>query len=264
MNEMTDETTLKAPARTPRFTVGFARTYDEVRETQRLRYRIFAGELGAQIDDQGTGLDRDNYDPHCRHLFVRDNNSGAIVACTRILTDDRAGFTGGFYSSGEFNLGLLEHLPGRAMEIGRTCVDPAYRSGAVIALLWSGLADMIKRERFTYLFGCASIALDDGGANAHAIVEELRLNHLAPAWHRVRPRRPLPAADACLIGPVRMPPLLKAYVSLGAKACGEPFWDAEFNCADVFMLLNVGDLEPRYARRFFGKAQTQERRVAVA
>ncbi len=242
-----------APAREARFTVQFARNSDELAETQRLRYSIFAGELGAQIDDAGSGLDVDRYDAHCRHLYVRDRTTGLIVACTRILTDDRAAFAGGFYSGSEFDLGLLEHLPGRAMEIGRTCVDPNYRTGAVIALLWSGLADMIVREGFDYLFGCASIGLEDGGANAHAILQTLRSQHLSPPWHRVRPRNPLPAPDAAPTQPAKMPPLLKAYVSLGARACGEPYFDPAFNCADVFMLLNVPDLSPRYARRFLGR-----------
>ena len=246
-------TTATVLAREPRFAVQFARTSDELVETQRLRYRIFAGELGAQIDDGGSGLDRDRYDPHCRHLYVRDRGTGAIVACTRILTDDRAGFAGGYYSGGEFDLGLLEHLPGRAMEIGRTCVDPAYRSGAAIAILWSGLADMILREGFDYLFGCASIGLEDGGANAHAVIETLRARHLSPPWHRVRPRNPLPMSDVRPTLAAKMPPLLKAYISLGARACGEPYFDPAFNCADVFMLLNVPDLNPRYARRFLGR-----------
>lgn len=251
-----------AAARDARFVVQVARTSDELVETQRLRYRIFAGELGAQIHDGGTGLDRDRYDPHCRHLYVRDKATGSIVACTRILTDDRAGFAGGFYSGGEFDLGLLEHLPGRSMEIGRTCVDPAYRSGAVIALLWSGLADMIVREGFDYLFGCASIGLDDGGANAHAVIETLRAQYLSPPWHRVRPRNPLPLADARAMQPAKMPPLLKAYINLGARVCGEPYFDPEFNCADVFMLLNVPDLNPRYARRFLGKETTTGAAIA--
>ncbi len=242
-----------ASARETRFSVQFARTSDELVETQRLRYRIFAGEMGAALHDGGSGLDRDRYDPHCRHLYVRDKATGSIVACTRILTDDRAGFAGGFYSGSEFDLGLLEHLPGRAMEIGRTCVDPAYRGGAAIALLWSGLADMVAREGFDYLFGCASIGLEDGGANAHAIIDTLRAQYLSPPWHRVRPRNPLPPADVRKTQPSRMPPLLKAYVNLGARACGEPYFDPAFNCADVFMLLNVPDLSPRYARRFLGR-----------
>jgi putative hemolysin len=245
-------------AQVPRFTVQFSRSNDELMETQRLRYEVFAEEMGAQIDDDGTRLDRDAFDIHCRHLYVRDNASDRVIACTRILTDDRAADAGGFYSSNEFELGALERLPGRSMEIGRTCVDREFRSGAVIALLWSGIAGLIERERFDYLFGCASVGLEDGGANAHAVIETLRTEYLSPAYHRVQPREPLPRADVRPTEPGKMPPLLKAYVNLGAKACGEPYHDPDFNCADIFMLLNVMDLNPRYARRFFGRDQVHE------
>jgi putative hemolysin len=227
-------------------------------ETQQLRYRIFAGELGAAIDGGTDGVDTDHYDPYCRHLLVRETATRRVIACTRILTDDMAPLAGGFYSAGEFNLEMIDALPGRVMEVGRTCVDAEYRSGAVIAVLWSGLAEFIISQNFDYLFGCASIGLEDGGANAHAILSQIKDKYMAPPWQRVRPLTLLPAADARSTHKVRMPPLLKAYVSLGAKACGEAYWDRDFNCADVFMLLNVSDLHPRYARHFLGRTSGEE------
>ncbi|MGQ0698513.1 MAG: GNAT family N-acetyltransferase [Panacagrimonas sp.] len=234
----------------PRFAVGFARDAHEIVEAQQLRYRIFAEEMGAQIDGGDQGIDQDQYDPWCRHLLVRDNETGRIVACTRILTDDQAPNAGGFYSSGEFDLAMVDALPGRVMEIGRTCVDREYRSGAVIATLWQGIAMHVTTHGFDYLFGCASIGLEDGGAQAHAILQQIKSKYLAPEYQRVRPYYPLPAVDGRPSDKVRMPPLLKAYLSLGAKACGEAYWDRDFNCADVFMLLNVSDLNPRYTRHF--------------
>jgi len=239
--------------RRPRFEVGLAQTPEQVLQTQKLRYRIFAEELGAQIDGGSEGIDHDQYDAHCRHLIVTEPDTGRIVACTRILTDDRAPKVGGFYSSGEFDLAMIDALPGRLMEIGRTCVDPEFRNGAVIATLWQGIASFIINEGFDYLFGCASIGLEDGGAAAHAILSQIRSKHLAPDSQRVRPYIPLPAADSRPTEKPRMPPLLKAYLSLGAKACGDAYWDRDFNCADVFMLLNVSDLHPRYARHFLGR-----------
>lgn len=250
--------------RRPRFEVGFAQTRAEVQESQRLRYRIFAGELGAQIDDAGTGLDHDQYDPHCEHLLVREAESGRIIACTRILTDARAHKAGGFYSANEFDLAMLDSLPGRVMEIGRTCVDADYRNGAVIATLWQGIAAYITNNGYDYLFGCASIGLEDGGGAAHAILEQIRGRHLAPDYQRVRPFVRLPAADSRASEKAKMPPLLKAYLSLGAKACGEAYWDRDFNCADVFMLLNVTDLNPRYARHFLGKPAEAAQADALA
>ncbi len=237
----------------PRFEVRFATTPAEILATQQLRYRIFAGELGAQLDGGHSGIDHDQYDPFCRHLMVVAPDDGRVVACTRILTDQRAPAAGGFYSAGEFDLAMLDALPGRVMEIGRTCVDAEFRSGAVIATLWQGIASFIINEGYDYLFGCASIGLEDGGANAHAILDQIHAKHLAPTSQRVRPYIRLPAADRKPTHKPKLPPLLKAYLSLGAKACGDAYWDRDFNCADVFMLLNVSDLHPRYARHFFGR-----------
>jgi putative hemolysin len=288
MTAMIEADVAPSAPRAGRFVVSFAKDHAEVLETQRLRYRIFAQEMGAQIDGGDQGVDCDQYDPYCKHLLVRDvetgpsptdsnlepgprpepcpsptdNNfepgprpeRGRIVACTRILTDDQAPNAGGFYSSSEFDLQMIESLPGRVMEIGRTCVDAEFRNGAVIATLWQGIAAYITTQGFDYLFGCASIGLEDGGATAHAILQTIQARHMAPEYQRVRPYFPLPAADSRPSKKPKMPPLLKAYLSLGAKACGEAYWDRDFNCADVFMLLNVSELNPRYARHFLGRS----------
>lgn len=244
--------------RMPRFVVGFAESREEILETQRLRYRIFAGELGADIHSTEDGIDSDQYDAYCRHLTVRDLDSGRVIACTRILTDDQAPRAGGFYSSNEFDLKMLDSLPGRVMEVGRTCVDAEFRNGAVIATLWSGLANFFNQHNFDYLFGCASIGLEDGGATAHALLQQIKAKYMAPPWQHVRPLQPLPAADVRPTEKVKMPALLKAYFSLGAKACGEPYWDRDFNCADVFVLVNVSDMHSRYARHFVQRSRDGE------
>ncbi len=246
--------TMTAPViAAPRFTLGFAETAEAIRETQALRYQIFADELGAQID--GDGIDVDHYDAYCKHLTVRDNSTGQLIACTRLLTDQQAQAAGGFYSAGEFDLAMIDSLPGRVMEIGRTCVHADHRNGAAIATLWQGIAGYVIENGYDYLFGCASIGLEDGGSSAHAILEQIRSKYMAPERQRVRPFVALPVADARPSDKPRLPPLLKAYVSLGAKACGEPYWDQDFNCADVFMLLDVSELNPRYARHFLGRNQ---------
>ncbi|MDR3414842.1 MAG: GNAT family N-acetyltransferase [Nevskia sp.] len=247
-----------SPRPEPRFEARFAETPAEIIETQRLRYRIFAGELGAAIDGGDAQIDADQYDAYCKHLMVLEAESGRLVACTRILTDDMAPLAGGFYSSGEFDLKMIDSLPGRVMEVGRTCVDLEFRSGAVIAVLWAGLADFIVSQGYDYLFGCASIGLEDGGANAHALLDQVKEKFMAPGWQRVRPLIPLPAADARPTCRPKMPPLLKAYFSLGAKACGEPYWDRDFNCADVFVLLNVSDMHSRYVRHFLERSRDAE------
>lgn len=232
-----------------RFVCKLAEGAREIMASQRLRYRVFGEEMGAKLATSFIGLDVDRYDPYCRHLLVTDQQTRQVVASTRILTEEGARDAGGFYSGGEFDMSAIAGLPGRIMEIGRTCVHPSYRGGAAIGVLWSGIAELVLSEGHDYLIGCASIAMDDGGHNALAVMERLRGKYLTPEALRVQPKVPLPALD---IGstPAKLPPLVKAYVSLGARVAGEACWDEDFNVADLFMLLKVSDLAPRYARHF--------------
>jgi len=239
-----------------RLYVELASSEADVIESQRLRYRIFGEEMGATLKG-AQGLDQDELDPFCRHLLVRESTGRRLVASTRILTDSQARRLGRWYSSAEFELGTILHLPGRILEIGRTCVHPDFRQGAAIAVLWSGLASFINMHGFDYLFGCASLPLGEGGGLAEAIMNRLRREAMSPEPLRVTPRLSVPrpgGADSNLAAP--MPPLLKAYVRLGAKVCGEPFWDRDFNVADVLMLLNMDDLNPSYSRHFLTRAAT--------
>ena len=234
-----------------RFVAQLAASEEDILESLRMRYRIFGGELGANLKTGVAGIDTDRYDAHCRHLVVHDSLTGRMVASTRLLTEVGARAAGGFYSESEFDLGFLAGLPGRKMEVGRTCVDPAFRNGAVIATLWSKLFECVVQERQDFLFGCASIDLDDGGEYARSVLKHLDRHCLSSPLHRSRSYRPLPAgqersSDATL----RLPPLIKAYMSLGAKACGDAYWDQDFNCVDVFMLLDIAAMSPRYQRHF--------------
>lgn len=224
---------------------------EQIVAVQRLRYRIFARELGAKLPHEDEGLDRDEFDPHCQHLIVRDLTSGHIVASTRVLNEAGTAHTGRFYSGSEFALDNILALPGRRVEIGRTCVDPAFRNGAVIATLWQGIGQLIGEQGVDYLFGCASVSLAGGREYAEAIIRQILQKHLAPETRRVTPLRHLPRLDSSPEGIVpRMPPLLRTYINLGAKACGEPCWDPDFGVADVFMLLDLRQLNPRFARHF--------------
>jgi putative hemolysin len=221
-----------------------------LREAQALRYQVFSREFAAKLKGAEFGLDIDDYDPHCAHIGVRDLNSGRLVATTRLLDHQAAATLGSFYSEEEFNLHGLAHLQGPILEIGRTCVDPAYRNGGTIAVLWSELAEVLNAGSYRYLMGCASIPMQDGGVQAQAIMQRLRERYLCQEHLRAEPKQPLPALDLPSNVIAEMPPLLKAYMRLGAKICGEPCWDQDFQVADVFILLKRDELCPRYARHF--------------
>lgn len=233
----------------PRLEARFAYAEADVRAAQRLRAEVFGAEFGVVFDDP-EGLDRDDLDGFCDHLNVYDVANGLLVATTRLLTRERARLAGCFYSAHEFDLSALDRLPGRVLEIGRTCVHPDYRSGGAIVVLWSALSDYLCRQDFSYLLGCASISLRDGGHNFAALMPELREKHLVEPALRVVPRRPVLSADLPEGATASLPPLLKAYLRMGCRIGGEACWDPEFHCADVLVLLDVAAMSGRYAQRF--------------
>ncbi|MFN3714050.1 MAG: GNAT family N-acetyltransferase [Alcanivoracaceae bacterium] len=231
-----------------RFVAEFTRSRRDIFRAQRLRYRIFSEEYGASFRAP-FGLDRDRFDKHCLHLIVRDTRTGELVGYTRVLTGEASVRAGGFYSAGEFDIDMLAGLTGRVAEIGRTCIHPEHRGGAVIAVLWSRLAQFMLEEKIDHLIGCASVALGEG-YDVGAIVARIRERHLSESARRVSPRLPLQQLAASNGGGERMPALLKAYLRMGARVCGEPCWDPDFNCIDFFILLSVTDLPARYVQHF--------------
>lgn len=237
--------------RANRLIVELASRPDDVEASQALRYRVFVEEMGARLRCDHAGLDTDEFDPYCQHILVRDLATGLVVGSTRLLTDENAARIGRFYSEGEFDIRAVRSLPGRMLEVGRTCIAPGYRHGAAIAVLWSGLADVVRRDGFDYLFGCVSLPLGEDDMQAAALMNRLRQEAMAEEQVRVTPRVPLHTSGVApdvLVAP--LPALVKAYVRLGAKACGEPCRDADFGVADVFMLLAVKGLRPDYSRHF--------------
>ena len=236
------------------FHVGMARHQDEVRQAQRLRWKIFAGEMGARLATPEPGLDIDFYDPYCEHLLVRDPDNGEVVGTYRILSPENAKRVGSYYSESEFDLTRLQHLRPRMVELGRSCVHADYRSGGVITHLWAGLAEYMLKSGHEYLIGCASVGMADGGHNAAGIWHATKAKHLAPIEWRVFPRCPLPLDSLESVAAPVLPPLIKGYLRLGAHVCGEPAWDPDFNTADLPILLPLRNLNPSYARHFLKQA----------
>jgi putative hemolysin len=230
--------------------VSLARCHDEVFEAQRLRYTVFADEMGARVPGADRGTDCDRFDPFCQHLLVRDQAAGRVVGTYRILSGAQARRLGGFYSDQEFDLTRLGHLRDQMVEVGRACVHPDYRNGATIALLWAGLARFMEASGYRYLIGCASVGMADGGPTAAAVYRRLERASLSPLEYRVFPWCALPLDAYDCLPAVDVPPLIKGYLRLGAQVCGAPAWDPEFCTADLLMILPIARMDARYARRF--------------
>ena len=238
------------PATKPQYSVDLARTADDILEAQRLRYRVFAEEMGARLNTRVAGVDSDIYDAYCEHLIVRDEAADRIVGTYRILRPDAAAKVGNYYSENEFDLIRLHNLRGKTVEVGRSCIDAEYRNGAIISLLWGKLAEYMLTRGYDYLIGCASISMADGGHNASNLFVQLLDDHLAPPEYRVFPRHPLPFERLVTGVKAEVPPLIKGYLRAGAYVCGEPAWDPDFNTADLFLLLPMDRISKRYAKHF--------------
>jgi len=234
--------------------VAWAEHQDEVRQAQRLRYDVFAREMGARLDSTIEGHDVDLFDDFCEHLIVRDGDTGEVIGTYRVLTPAQARRAGSFYSDTEFDLTRLRALRDRMVELGRSCVHRDHRHGGVILALWGALAEFMARNQLHTMIGCASIPMLHNGVvcgdAAASIWRQVRQTHLAPIEYHVRPRLPLPVEQLDDSFDVDPPALIKGYLRLGAKVLGPPAWDPDFNSADLPMMMRIADLPPRYRKHF--------------
>ncbi len=236
--------------------VFWAQHLEEVRAAQKLRYDIFAGEMGARLSTTVPGHDIDLFDNFCEHLLVCDEITGQVIGTYRVLTPVQAQRVGSTYSDTEFDLTRLRSLRKRMVELGRSCVHKDYRHGGVIMALWGALGAFMVRNQLDTMIGCASIPMLHNGVVsgdlAASIWRKVQTTHLAPIEYHVRPRLPLPIErlDASL--DVEPPALIKGYLRLGSKVLGPPAWDPDFNSADLPLLMRLDDLPARYRKHFLG------------
>ncbi|GGK98883.1 hypothetical protein Sme01_60040 [Sphaerisporangium melleum] len=230
-----------------RYTVELARDAADLRAAQRLRHEVFAGEMGARLDSPVSGLDVDRLDAYCDHLLVRSGDE--VVGTYRMLAPGRSDR---LYSEGEFDLSALRGIRGGLVEVGRTCVHPDHRGGAVIGLMWAGIARYMVAGGFTWLGGCCSVPLADGGTTAAGVLDQVGLG---PERYRVTPRNPWTGEGVARPDRLVVPSLLRGYLRLGAWVCGAPAHDPEFGTADFFVLLSLANVDTRYLRHFLGVAE---------
>ncbi len=242
--------------------VRLARSADDVEAAQRLRYKIFYEEMGAWPDAATAALKRDfdDIDAYADHLLVIDKqhpDNGGIVGTYRLLRRCHAKAHGGFYSAGEFDLAALLDWPGEVMELGRSCVHADYRRGAILQLLWRGIAAYANAHNAGLLFGCASFPGSDPTALALGL-SYLHHHHMAPWGLRPRARDSryvtMDALPSHLIDEQvaisTLPPLIKGYLRVGACVGDGAVVDHQFNTVDVCVVVRLDQVTERYSRHF--------------
>lgn len=242
------------------FALRLARDDRDLRAAQRLRYRVFVEELGADgpMVDHAARLERDGFDDVFDHLLLIDTRRDPaaledVVGVYRLLPSDRLGPEGRFYSEGEYDLTALRSTGRKLLELGRSCVHPDHRGGTAMFHLWNALADYVLERGIEILFGAASFHGTDIARLTPALAY-LHHNHLAPHALRVRAREPgFQRMDLLPPGSVERkaalavtPALIRAYLRLGGFVGEGAFVDRAFNTTDVCLVMDTGQMSERH------------------
>jgi putative hemolysin len=244
---------------TPRYTLLLSTDSALIEAAQRLRHDVFTSEPGFALAGAADGRDADRFDEHCDHLLVREDNTGEIVGCYRMLPPPGAIAAGGLYTATEFDVRGLDPLRPSLVEMGRAVVREDHRNGAVVLLMWAGILAYLDRCGYDYVTGCVSVPVEGPageapGSQIRGVRDFVRRRHAAPEQYTVHPYRPVMIDGKGLddIEPparIGVPPLMRGYLRLGAQVCGEPAHDPDFGVGDFPALLDKHKADTRYLRR---------------
>ncbi|MCV7054271.1 GNAT family N-acetyltransferase [Mycolicibacterium gilvum] len=251
----------------PRYSMLLCTDPASIEAAQRLRYDVFTSEPGYTLNrgtlDRGAapdGLDADRFDEFCDHLLVRDDDTGQLVGCYRMLPPPGAIAAGGLYTATEFDISALDALRPSLVEMGRAVVRDGHRNGAVVLLMWTGILAYLDRSGYDYVTGCVSVPVADPdgltppGSRLRGVRDLVRRRNAAPPEYTVRPYRPVVIDghhldDIAAPPRVKVPALLRGYLRLGAQVCGEPAHDPDFGVGDFPALLDKRRADVRYLTR---------------
>lgn len=240
---------------TARYTCKLADTKAEVQAAQKLRFQVFNMELDEGLDHSYlTHLDQDRYDRVCEHLIVCDQETENVVGTYRFQTGTTARRHFGYYSEQEFDFQIFEARRPQILELGRACIHKNHRNLAVLNLLWKQIAQFAKTNQLRFLIGCSSLTSQNPHYGYKAF-ENLATNHLAEPRFQTHPKPgfecfPDESNSLPPQTPIKIPKLLAAYLSLGAKICGPPALDREFKTIDFLTIMDLQSLTPKVWRRY--------------
>jgi putative hemolysin len=253
-------------ADTPRYTLLLSTDPALIDDAQRLRHEVFTSEPGFDLTSTVDGRDADRFDEFCDHLLVREDRSGELVGCYRMLPPPGAIAAGGLYSATEFDVAELDSLRPSLVEMGRAVVRGDHRNGGVVLLMWAGILAYLDRCGYDYVTGCVSVPVQGApgetpGSQIRAVRDFVRRRHAST--YTVHPHRPVVLDGRGLddIAPparVTMPALMRGYLRLGAQVCGDPAHDPDFGVGDFPALLDKRKADVRYLQRLRSVSQATD------
>lgn len=243
--------------------VRLAASEADIVAVQLLRYRVFYEEMAATPTPEmaASHRDFDAFDADCDHLLVIDHGRAdgvnKAVGTYRLIRRETAKRLGGFYSANEYNISKLESYQDEILELGRSCVDVAYRTRPTMQLLWQSIVAYVFHYDIALMFGCASLPGTDVAKQAETL-SYLYHYHLAPPALRPRAldqryvKMNLMAEDeidrrATLAS---LPPLIKGYLRVGCFVGDGAVIDEQFNTIDVCIVVKSDLITEKYARHY--------------
>jgi len=234
------------------YRIRLAATPEDRLAAFRLRFLVFNLELNEGLESAyADGCDRDDFDDACDHLIVEHAPTRRVIATYRLQTGRMAAAHRGYYSAREFDFAPYESLRDEMVELGRAAIHRDHRSFDVLVRLWRGVGAYARANGARYLIGCSSLTSQSPAEGLAAFAGLGQF--LAPHEWRTRPNPGFActtANSARPCGAVRIPKLLRAYLSIGAVICGEPAIDREFKTIDFLTLLDLDALSAVARARF--------------
>lgn len=235
----------------PAYRMRLAKSSNDIRAAQQLRFEVFNVELREGLSESWrTRLDADRFDEVCDHLVIEHNATGKIAGTYRLQTGEMAAQGCGYYSAQEFDFAPFEPIRGEIVELGRACIHADHRRGTVLDMLWRGVASYARERGCLRLIGCSSLTSQDP-ALGRAMFLQLAPEFLAAEPFRTTPLPEFALPDASPLAECPLPPrLLRTYLAIGAKICGEPALDREFGTIDFLTMIDLTKMPAAASARF--------------
>ncbi len=233
---------------------------DELEASKILRHRIFRERNNESFDQSSNSqyLDYDGYDKLAEHIVIIDRqrlidgSQNYVVGTCRLIIGDFSDGPNHFYSNSEFMIESLVKFEKRFLELGRTCLDPKYRDGRGLYLLWLTFLRYISENKIEIVFGVASFKGVSPEKFAHAL-SFLHYHHLSQEKNVTARSEGFVALNQLSKEDInlrkahkQLPSLLKTYLSCGGWVGKGAFLDKVFETLDIFVSVEASDILRKY------------------